>query len=67
MTTRTPLPPLPDLATLTRTTHPVLAALTPRLLGPQRKAALYDDSPYVADPEPKDGDDDGPWCRTEAA
>lgn len=64
MTTRTPLPPLPDLAALTRTGRPALAAITPRLLGPRPCGRMYEDSPYIAvDPEPRpDDEDDGPWC-----
>lgn len=70
MTTRAPLPPLPDLATLTRTTHPVFAAITHHLLGRRTTGRMYEDSPYIAaahtrDPEPDD-EDNGPWCRTEA-
>lgn len=68
MTTRTPLPPLPSPAALARTTHPALAAITPRLLGPQPAGRMYEDSPYTAvnhtpDPEPApDDEDDKPWC-----
>lgn len=69
--TRTPLPPLPGPAVLARTTHPALAAITPRLLGPQPTGRMYEDSPYIAvnhthTPEPDD-QDDGPHCRTETA
>lgn len=67
MTTRIPLPPIPALATLA--THPVIAALAPRLLDRRPKGAMYEDSPYIAfasDPEPDD-EDDGPHCRTGTA
>ena len=70
MTTRLPLPPRPTLDAFTRTTHPVLAATTQRLLEPRAAVAMYEDSPYIAlkpkpDPEPEpDEDDNGPWCRT---
>lgn len=63
MTTRLPLPPLPDLTPLAA--HPAFAAATARLHNRRNTGRMYEDSPYIAaahDPEP-DEKDDGPWCR----
>lgn len=48
MTTRAPLPPLPDLTALTTSRHPVLAQVAATLAGlPDNRDAMYEDSPYV--------------------
>lgn len=71
MTTRLPLPPIPDLTALTLG-RPVLdQVLTDLANRPTNRVAYYDDSPYVTptahtpddEPEPDD-EDDGSWCNT---
>ena len=53
MTDRAPLPPLPDLETLT-TGRPVLDQVLAELAGrpTTSRVAFYDDSPYVPPTEP---------------
>ena len=49
MTTRLPLPPLPDLEALATSRRPALAQAAADLTGrPAARCAFYEDSPYVA-------------------